>query len=116
MAITQVLTLTVPGPQGAIGEATTPVIATSTYTAVAFNMIIADTSDGSFTITLPLSPELGDEVFFRDGAGTWSANPLTVAGNGANINGSPLNLVASATCDNFSLVYYNSAQGWIIGD
>ena len=59
-------------------------VSTSNVTATADQGIIADTSAGSFTITLPASPSAGDKVFIADG-GDWSNNNLTVARNGSTI-------------------------------
>lgn len=57
---------------------------TSNYTAASGDKILADTSAGSFTITLPASPVSGDSVEIADG-GDWSTNNLTVARNGNTI-------------------------------
>lgn len=59
-------------------------VSTSNVTATADQGIIADTSAGAFTITLPASPSAGDKVFIADG-GDWSNNNLTVARNGSTI-------------------------------
>src|SRR6056300_772923 len=45
------------------------------YTASANDGIIADTSGGSFTITLPATPTTGDAVTIADGS-SWSTNNL----------------------------------------
>jgi len=88
----------------------------TTYTAVAFDYIIADTTANPLTVTLPASPTIGQVVWFVDGAGTWATNNLTVAPNGSDkINGTVGSLIANQNRENFSLVYYNVAQGWIIG-
>ena len=47
--------------------------------------VIADTSAGSFTITMPASPVTGDKIEIVDGSGTFGTNPLTVARNGNKI-------------------------------
>jgi len=59
---------------------------TSSYTAVAGDLIIADTSAGPFTITLPATPITGATVTIADGD-DWSTNNLTVARNGSTIEG-----------------------------
>lgn len=46
--------------------------------------VIADTTAGSFTVTLPASPKVGTQCFIADG-GNWAANPLTVNPNGRQI-------------------------------
>lgn len=59
---------------------------TSNYTAINRDRIIADTSGGSFTITLPASPSLGNSVVIYDNA-SWAINNLTIARNGSTIEG-----------------------------
>ena len=59
---------------------------TSNYTAQDKDGIIADTSGGAFTVTLPATPVIGTQVFVADGA-SWGTNNLTVARNGSTIEG-----------------------------
>jgi len=92
------------------------ITATGAYNANPFDSIIADTSSSAFTITLPASPSFGYIIWFLDGAGTWNTHNLTINGNGSNILNNSGNLIVTTARDNFSLVYYNSVQGWIIGD
>ena len=65
---------------------------TTTYTATAYEGIIADTSGGSWTLTLPSSPSAGDVVVIADG-NNWGANNLTVARNGSTIEGDAEDMV-----------------------
>lgn len=60
--------------------------ATTTYTAKVGEAIIADTSGGVWTLTLPASPIIGDVVLVLDGA-NWATNNLTVGRNGSTIEG-----------------------------
>lgn len=62
-------------------------VKTANYTAVAGDKILADTSAGAFTITLPATPAAGTLIEIADGA-DWSINNLTVARNGSTIEGS----------------------------
>jgi len=48
--------------------------------------VIADTSGGAFTVTLPASPAVGDTVVITDGA-NWATTNLTVGRNGSTIEG-----------------------------
>lgn len=61
-------------------------VKTSNYTSIDGDRLIADTSGGSFTITLPSSPTAGVSVTITDGA-DFSVNALTVARNGSTIEG-----------------------------
>lgn len=67
---------------------------TGAYLAAPGNRLVADTSGGSFTITLPASPAEGDQVWIRDGGNTstaqgWKGNPLTINPNGSTVRGDP---------------------------
>jgi len=67
-------------------SATTWIRKTANYTAVSGDKIIADTSGGVFTVTLPSTPAVGNYVEFTDGA-DWGTNSLTVARNGSTVEG-----------------------------
>ena len=83
------------------------VVKTTAYTAVAGNNIIADTSGGAFTITLPATPSAGDVVKVADGA-SWSTNNLTVARNGSTIEGDAEDMVMDLAGVNAQFVYDGS--------
>ena len=59
---------------------------TSNYTLEANQGVIADTTGGTFVVTLPLTPAEGDQVVVADG-GDWSTINLTVGRNGQTIEG-----------------------------
>jgi hypothetical protein len=59
---------------------------TSNYTLEANQGVIADTTGGTFVVTLPLSPAEGDQVVVADG-GDWATTNLTVGRNGQTIEG-----------------------------
>ena len=77
----------------------------SNYTAVSGDKILANTSGGSFTVTLPASPSTGDTIEFVDSHGTFQLNPLIIARNGKSIMGDAENLFAGADNAGFGLVY-----------
>ena len=54
---------------------------TANFTAVAGDRILADTSGGAFTVTLPASPAVGDEIHILDSAASFDNNNLTVGRN-----------------------------------
>ena len=59
---------------------------TANVTMAANEGVIADTSGGAFTVTLPASPATGDTVVITDG-GDWATTNLTVGRNGSTIEG-----------------------------
>ena len=98
---------------GAINKNTSAWQAKSgTYTAVAGDRLIVDTSGGAFTITLPASPSLGDEVRFLDATASFDTNNLTIGRNSQKINGNAADLTVATESAGFSLVYYNATYGW----
>jgi hypothetical protein len=84
----------------------------SAYTASTIDYILADTSASAFTVTLPISPSVGNVVKFYDQRGTWSTRNVTVARNGSLINGLAENLVANISNGHFSLAFVGGSIGW----
>jgi hypothetical protein len=72
--------------QGRIGQAPAYTRVTSNYTAANRDQIIADTTGGTFTITLPAAPATGDLVRIADG-NNWGTTNLTIGRNGSSIEG-----------------------------
>jgi len=69
-------------------------VRTTTYTANVGDSILANTSAGTWTLTLPASPATGDEVNVGDPF-DWTVNNLTIGRNGETIAG----LAEDLTCD-----------------
>ena len=88
--------------------------AASPYTASAFQFLWVDTSGGAVTVTLPATAQQGDEIRILDVGATFDTNNLTVSRNGHNIQGAANDLTVNTERAGFSLVYYNSAQGWLL--
>jgi len=84
---------------------------TSAYTASNNDAIIANTTAGSFTVTLPSTPSVGNTVTFVDVFGTWVANPLTIT-SANNISGASQNLVLNVNYATIVLTYISSTYGW----
>ena len=78
---------------------------TANYAASFNEGILADTSGGAFTVTLPASPVAGTQVIVADAANTWGTNNLTVARNGQTIEGSATNLICDITGVSVQLIY-----------
>ncbi len=85
---------------------------TGTYTSFAGDKIFVNTSSSAFTITLPASPSVGDEVRFLDLANTFDSNNLTVARNSEKIDGATADLTVATEGAAFALVYSGSTYGW----
>jgi len=78
---------------------------TTTYTASPNEGILANTSGGAFTITLPASPVAGTQVIVGDANNTWGTNNLTLARNGSTIEGLTEDLVCDITGVSVQLIY-----------
>ena len=89
-------------------------VKTTGFTAVAGEGYFINTTGGAFTMTLPLSPTIGDEVAFIDYAGTFDTNNLTVGRNSENIQGSAADLTVSTERAANTLVYTDGTQGWLL--
>jgi hypothetical protein len=70
-------TSAVPAPGGIEYE-----VKTANYTAADKEGILADTSGGAFTVTLPATPATGAQVIVADPTGDWDTNNLTIGRNG----------------------------------
>ena len=85
---------------------------TGTYTAFAGDKIFVNTQSSAFTITLPASPTIGDEVRFVDLANSFDTNNLTVGRNSEKIDGATSDLTVATEGAAFALVYSGSTYGW----
>ena len=84
----------------------------TTYTAVAGDQLLVDTTQTTVTITLPASPTIGDEVVIIDARGTFASNNVTVERNSQPINSGTNNLALSTNGQAITLVYIDSTRGW----
>ena len=89
-------------------------VKTANYTASAGEGVFCNTTAGSFTLTLPASPALGDEVSFVDYAGTFDTYALTIGRNSQNIQGAASDLTVSIERAANTLVYVDGTQGWLL--
>lgn len=76
--------------------------------------ILADTSVGSWTLTLPPSPSEGDLVAVADITSSFAENNLTVARNGNLIQGTEDDILCDINQMAFELVYSGPEQGWML--
>ena len=89
-------------------------VKTGNYTASAGEGVFCNTTSGSFTLTLPSSPTIGDEVSFIDYAGTFDSNALTIGRNSEKINGASADLTVAVERAANTLVYTDGTQGWLL--
>jgi len=82
-------------------------IKTSNYTASNRDNIIADTSAGSFTVTLPASPTSGQYVTIYDNA-SWGINNLTIGRNGSTIENIADDFVIDVSSIKVEFIYNGS--------
>ena len=80
---------------------------TANYTAVNNDRILANTSGGTFTITLPASPTAGTYIQIAD-AGNFAVTNLTVARNGATIEGIADNVILDIGNTTYEFMYSSS--------
>ena len=81
------------------------VVKTANYTTQDKEGVLADTSGGAFTVTLPATPATGAQVVVADAGSAWGTNNLTVGRNGETIGGLAENLVCDITGASVQLVY-----------
>jgi len=85
---------------------------TASFTAVSGNGYFVNTTSGVITLTLPASPSAGDIVAFKDYAGTFATNNLTIGRNGSNLDGASADKTINTSHTSMSLVYVDGTQGW----
>ena len=85
---------------------------TGDFTAVSGEGYFVNTTSGIITLTLPASPSVGDIVAFKDYAGTFQTNNLTIDRNGSNITGGTNNAIISVEGQSVVLIYGDATQGW----
>jgi hypothetical protein len=92
------------GAQGTTGALQAWTVKTANYTAINGDRLIANTTAGSFTITLPATPVTGAYVQITDG-GNWLTNNLLINRNGSTIEGIADTLAVNIPQTTIELVY-----------
>ena len=81
-------------------------VVASANTAIINNQgILANTALGAFTVTLPASPAVGNQVVVADSYGVFGANAVTIARNGSTIENAAEDLVLDIDGASVQLVY-----------
>ncbi len=86
--------------------------ATGSVTTKDKDYVFANTAGGSFPVSLPLSPSLGDTVTILDASGTFESNSLSINRNGSNINGTAANVNLNIGDAEYKFIYVNVSVGW----
>jgi len=88
----------------------------SGFTAVAGEGYFLNTTAGTISVNLPAGTA-GAVVAFKDYAGTWDTNAVTLVQNGSDkIGGSTVNATLSTEGIAVTLVFIDSTQGWLVTD
>ena len=91
------------------------VVTASTVTVESNRGYFINTTSNACTVTLPASPDVGDQVILLDYARTWDTNAITIDSNGNDFQ----NQADTYTVDydtegqGINIVYSGSTNGWI---
>ena len=88
----------------------------STFSATVNDRILANSSGGTFTVTLPLNSTLlvNDVVQIVDVTGSFNTNNVTLGRNGSKIQNLTEDLVLDINNIAVTMIYTGSTYGWII--
>lgn len=96
------------------GSGRNPVYANANITAANLDTILADLTNGSFTVTLPTVPIEGDDVRVIDTKGLARGSNLTVSGSGAAINGVLEPFIIDVNNAMISFLYDATGNNWLV--
>ena len=93
----------------------TAVVTGSTVTVEAGRGYFINTTSNACTVTLPASPEVGDQIVLADYARTWATNAVTLDSNGNNFQGNAdtYTVEYSTVGQSLNIVYADSTKGWL---
>ena len=98
---------------GTSGLFTWQSVQTTGFTAVAGRAYPCNTTSAGFTVTLPATPSIGNQVLLLDYAGTADTNVIIINPNGNKLEGGTANLALSGEREGVTLTYIDSTQGWL---
>lgn len=88
------------------------VVKAANYSPVVGDAVLANTTSGTWTLTLPALPAANDTIPVADYAGTFGTNKLIVARNGNRINALLEDMDVTKPWASFDLVYIDATVGW----
>tara|TARA_R110001606_G_scaffold44455_1_gene116441 strand:- start:55 stop:1329 length:1275 start_codon:yes stop_codon:yes gene_type:complete len=93
----------------------TAVVTGSTVTVEAGRGYFINTTSNACTVTLPASPEVGDQIVLADYARTWATNAVTLDSNGNNFQGEADTFTVDydTVGQSLNIVYADSTKGWL---
>lgn len=89
-------------------------IVSANFNAIVNRQYLVDTTSSSVVGTLPLSPDIGDNISFIDSNNTWETNPLILNNNGNLLQTFNEHLTANISGYQFKIVYIGGSYGWKI--
>ena len=81
---------------------------TANFTVSNLQGVLADTSAGAFTVTLPINPVVGDQVVIADAGGAFGTNNCIAGRNGSTIEGAAADLNLNINGVSVQFVYSGS--------
>lgn len=89
---------------------------TENFDASVNDRILADSTGGAFTVTLPATGTLlvNDTLQIIDVGGDFANNEVTLSRNGSLISGDAEDLTLDLNGTSLTLMYSGSSYGWII--
>lgn len=100
------------GATGLAGRVADWEIITTNTNLVSNQYIVADSSLGVFTLTLPSAPSIGTDFFIQDVGNNWETNNVTLDRNGNLIDGFSEDLILNVNNAAIQLIYIGGAVGW----
>jgi hypothetical protein len=87
-------------------------VQTTGFTAAVGNAYPCDTTSAAFTVTLPASASVGDQVQIVDYAGTFATNNITLTSS-LNIEGAADDKLLTTNREGVTITYVDATQGWV---
>ncbi len=98
---------------GTVGLISWQSVQTTGFTASAGRGYPCNTTSAAFTVTLPATPSVGDQVLLLDYAGTFATNNITLGANSNKIEGGTANKLLTTNREAVTITYIDSTQGWV---